>query len=99
MRSGINDRSGARRPPGYEYLVTDAVGRDFMAKVIAYQPIAGGLVHYEVEVSPEAEEPLLFAQPADSEDPRLCAEKDVVGDRVRQCILDHGHFGPHQFQL
>ena len=83
----------------------DGAGHAMTAIIVAVTPIAEGWIEYEIEVPADAEaSSLTFVPPSpapDFSDDRAepCQERRFVGTRVEQCILDRGHFGPHQFRL
>jgi hypothetical protein len=83
----------------------DAAGHTVTATIVAVTPIAEGWIEYEIEVSADVEaNSLTFISPSPAPDAldgqvEPCPEKRFVGTRVEQCVLDRGHFGPHQFRL
>jgi hypothetical protein len=83
----------------------DAAGHAITAIIVAITPIAEGWIEYEIEVPAHAEaSSLTFGSPSPAPgamDDRAapCPERRFVGTRVEQCMLDRGHFGPHQFRL
>lgn len=105
VRLSYKERHRPERAAGSEHPMQDAPGNAVIATIMAVTPIAEGWIEYEIEVPADVEPgSLTFISPSPAPDAwddqvEPCPEKRFVGTRVEQCILDRGHFGPHQFRL